>query len=237
MKLIFFLLLAACCSCLESVPGVSSKSGQLKEDPEVRLLEEYTDSLSIGRSGDYKIHLWSSKNRSGWPLTTEFELYEKIGHEWKVIQHHLIEKKGLMPLSPEYADFNNDGFIDLTFVSDDAARGANELRSLFIFDSLQKKLVFIEGSENCSNIRYNSDLDCIDCWAFSGSTTTSFMKIEEDSLIRFACVDQDHSTGQIESHIHLSNGETKTLHEITNTGFSFFARFENYDPVTELCCE
>ncbi len=48
-------------------------------------------------------------------------------------------------------DFNNDGIKDMTYVSAVAARGANEVRRLFIYDKKRDELVYIKNSEDYPN--------------------------------------------------------------------------------------
>ena len=94
-----------------------------------------------------------------------------------------------MDANPEIEDFNNDGLKDITFVSNTAARGANEMRTLLIYDRVNDVLIWVKNSEEFPNLAYNKTLKCIDSWMFHGATTTVFLKLEGDMLKEFAWVD------------------------------------------------
>ncbi|MBL7704216.1 MAG: hypothetical protein JNM21_01600 [Taibaiella sp.] len=134
-----------------------------------------------------------------------------------------------MDLKPHIADFNNDSFMDITFISATAARGSNEVRRLFIYDAEEKKLVSIVNSENYPNMRYNKELDCIDAFLVYGGTSTVFTRIEGDSLKEFASVhnDQYRTVYEIDK-----SGKERQLSKdsITDPG-EIYIRYINYKPL------
>ena len=69
-----------------------------------------------------------------------------------------------MGFEPNISDFNNDNFKDITFISGSAARGANEVRRLFIYDNQNRELISIVNSQNYPNMQYNKELNCIDAF-------------------------------------------------------------------------
>jgi len=97
-------------------------------------------------------------------------------------------KDGISGLQAELADFNNDGYKDVTFVSATAAMGANEIRRLFIYDAVSDSLKFIRNSMDYPNLRYNPKLDCIDGFRVYGGSSTDFLRLQGDSLFMFATV-------------------------------------------------
>jgi hypothetical protein len=54
------------------------------------------------------------------------------------------------------ADFNNDGFKDVTYMSAEAARGANEIRRLFMYNREKDQLVYIKNSDQYPNLEYKT---------------------------------------------------------------------------------
>jgi len=90
---------------------------------------------------------------------------------------------------PKFEDFNNDGLNDLTFISGTAARGANEIRTLLIYEKKSDELLHIKNSADYPNLAYNSRLDCIDAWSFYGGTATVFLRLKGDMLEEFASVE------------------------------------------------
>jgi hypothetical protein len=128
---------------------------------------------------------------------------------------------------PEYGDFNHDGYNDLTMVSATAARGANVVMKLFIFDDERVELVEMKNSQNYPNLRYNRELDCIDAFLVYGGSSTCFLRIRGDSLFEFASVDCFDGLTVKEYGI---NGQERVL--LSDTFFKeVYVRFSNYKPL------
>jgi len=146
--------------------------------------EEFVDSTNIGESGMYKIIIRQLRDADR--VVAEMELFKMEGNNWHLKQKINKEKNGITGLSVSIADFNNDGYNDITYKSEVAARGANELRNLFIFDKKHDSLVFIKNSNIYPNLEYNAELNCIDAWLVYAGSSTVFLKLDHDSLREFA---------------------------------------------------
>lgn len=191
------------------------------------LEEHYVDSLLIGKKGGYKLDFRKYRDDS---VYVNINIYRKNGAEWRHVQNFNFLKDGILSADVEIKDFNNDGFIDFTFKSAIAARGANEIRKLFIFDRAGEKFVYIKNSEDYPNIRYNKDLDCIDGFRVYGGCETVFARIDADSLKEFASVELFD-----ERLIVTTTDESCKRREIRNEkAEESYKRFKTYSPLAEL---
>ena len=134
-------------------------------------------------------------------------------------------------LNAEIKDYNNDNYNDLIFRSGVAARGGNIVQSLVLYSPERKSLNFIKNSENFPNLLYNEKLDCVDAMILTGGVTTSFLKIENDSLNEFANVDQ--RDGRISVSIIEENGKWKEIKNIKDKSEDVMKRFINFNPIEE----
>lgn len=132
-------------------------------------------------------------------------------------------------LFPEIKDFNNDNLNDITFISATAARSANEVRRLFIYDKQKDELISIVNSQEFPNINYNDELDCIDAWRIYGGNSTDFAKIKNDSLIIFASVSNTNYR-IISEYDEFGN---QTILSKDTIIFYEFSRYKNYKPLKE----
>jgi len=190
------------------------------------LVEFFTDDSKVGVPRKNKIEISNFKKSDGNIIEIKFYLLAE-NKEWKLKQTFEFEKDGLLDCDPKLEDFNNDGFKDMTYVSAVAARGANEVRRLFIYDKKKDELIYIKNSENYPNMQYNKELDCIDAWLFHGGTTTVFLKIDEDSLREFASVDNG-----INRTVYLidKNGKEKLLRTDKIKEEDIYVRYNNFNP-------
>lgn len=188
--------------------------------------EVLIDSLKIAKSGEYKIILKQIRTLDS--VYVEFELFKKENLRWKHLQYFSIEKDGITSLDAEFEDFNNDNYNDLTFKRGVAARGANELRSLFVFDKEKEQLIHIKNSNNYPNLRYNAELDCIDAWLIYGGSSTVFLRLEADTLREFAGVSllDTRDVYTIER-----NGKRKMLSQEIIKDSVVYRRYSNYNPL------
>lgn len=147
--------------------------------------EIYIDSNTIGIKGLHKLEVKRIKGKDSIYAAILFS--EKINNNWKIKQHFICEKDGVTGCFPIIKDYNNDGYYDFSYVSGIAARGANEIRTLFIFE--KDSLMLIRNSALYPNIKYNVDIDCIEATAYYGGYTCYFLKLKQDSLALFASVD------------------------------------------------
>ncbi len=198
------------------------------------LVEFFSDDSKIGSRHKNKIEISNFKKtddnipNSNLVVIKFYSLY--AGKQWKLKQTFEFEKDGIGDCDPKLEDFNNDGYKDMTYISADGARGANELRRLFIYDKKKDELVYIKNSENYPNMLYNKKLDCIDAWLFYGGTSTVFLKIDGDSLKEFASV-SDYDGIRTINFID-KDGKEKLLRKdkIKEAGF---ARYKNFNPLEE----
>lgn len=196
-------------------------------------IESFADDSNIGRPRKNKIEIdivarggVDSANR---PNNTAIIKFYSItaSKEWALKQTLEIESYALMSPEPEIEDFNNDKLKDITFISNSAARGANEVRTLLIYDKAKDALLHVKNSEDYPNLAYNKTLNCIDAWLFHGATTTIFLKLDGDMLREFASVD----TG---SHLVVTvidnNGEEREILRKKMKFEDIYTRYRTYNP-------
>ena len=155
----------------------------------IKLEEFFVDSLHIGKKKFDKVEISRFSSSDSFLVVIKF--YSRAGEAWSLNQTFNFPKDDIIGCDPKLSDFNNDGFKDLTYISDVAARGANEVRRLFIYDKVKDRLVYMKNSEDYPNIRYNKTLHCIDAFLVYGGCSTVFLKIKGNKLVEFASVDLD----------------------------------------------
>lgn len=197
------------------------------ETPEETRIEEFTDDKLIGRRKKNKIEIRCFSRGSERFAELKFFRRSEYG-SWIEIQSFKFDKDGVTDCDPAIADFNNDGLKDFTYQSNVAARGANEVRKLFIYDRKHDELVYIKNSEDYPNMVYNERRHCIDAWLFYGATSTVFLKIEGDKLRQFAMV----STG-LERVIEVfdTNGNSHILSRRKMNDQDVYTRYLDFQPV------
>ena len=142
-----------------------------------------------------------------------------------MVQNNYSYETTIMGFEPNISDFTNDGFNDITFISGTAARGANEIRRLFVYDGQKKELIPIINSEDYPNMLYNKELDCIDAFLVYGGCSTVFLNISGDRLKEFARVDL--SDGLTVTVIDKKGKEKIILKDKTNeAGYIRYKRFK-----------
>lgn len=187
------------------------------------LREVFIDSSTIGIKGKYKLDVKSFLSDS---IYVEIKFYEKVNSKWKLNQEFAFLKDGVSGCDVEISDFNNDGLNDMTYKSNIGARGANDIRTLFIFDK-RGKLRRMKNSEQYPNLRYNAKLDCVDAYMVYGGSTTAFLKVENDSLREFANVTSFN--GKREVTITNRLGKQKIIRSDQSEGDEL--RYSNYNPL------
>lgn len=206
-----------------SVFGQSSIPSGVNSNTEI--IETFTDSLNIGEKGKCKIELIKHRVFDNTYIIVKF--YTMGPYYWYIQNTYLYKCDALMDLTPNISDFNNDKFNDITFISATAARGANEVRRLFIYDDYEKKLISIVNSEDYPNMLYNKELDCIDAFLVYGGCSTVFLKINGDSLKEFASVEL--MDGMTVKEIDKNGKESIIFHDRKNK--DEFIRFKAYKPL------
>jgi len=205
------------------------KKDSVKEINEIVLRESFVDSTTIGIKGKYKVELYSYNNMDS--TYVEIKLSEKQSNHWLQKQKIVLPKDGVVSCDPKTIDFNNDKLNDFTFKSSIAARGANEIRTLLIFEKTTGKLKLITNSNNYPNLQYNEVLNCIDAWMVYAGSSTVFLKINHDSLREFAGVEL--YDGYREIYLVDKKGKHKTLKKEKIKDSEVYTRFKNFNPLIE----
>ncbi len=192
-------------------------------------IEFFTDDKRIGRPGKNKIEIRCYSVGSERFAEIKFYTRSEYG-AWLQSQSLKFDKDGVTGCNPIIEDFNNDGLNDFTYESAVAARGANEVRKLFIYDKSQDDLKYIKNSEEYPNLAYNKRLRCIDSFLVYGATSTVFLRIEGDTLKEFASV----STGEERVATvtdKFGNERVLSRKELDPNNFEqIYTRFTTYNP-------
>jgi hypothetical protein len=191
-------------------------------------LEIFKDSASFGKKKKSKILI--TKMESGEKTFVNIYLFKKFKNKWTISDSLILDNIDFPKLNPEITDFNNDGFNDIIFTSGTAARGANNVQTLILYDK-NDKLKWMRNSEYYPNLMYNSKLNCIDALIFTGGLTTVFLKIEKDSLKEFAKVEQ--RDGRIIVKTIDENGKRTEIKNIIDKTKNDFKRFIDFKPLEE----
>lgn len=219
--LLFFFLFANCKK--ENKISVKDDVFEIKDNN----IEVFIDSTNIASKGKYKIEI--TQKTIDTTTSVDFNLFKKVNQEWVNIQKYRLNKCCDIPLITEFSDFNNDGLNDFTIHYSTAGRGANDIRKLFLFSSKTESFFEIINSDSYPNLRYNKKLDCIDALSVYAGSTTTFLKIKNDSLIEFARV--DYMDGLIQSYLIQNGKEIKLNTQKTKGEISEIIKFDNYNPI------
>ncbi|XJR86552.1 XAC2610-related protein [Elizabethkingia anophelis] len=191
--------------------------------------EFFSDSKTIIKPGKYKINITQKNNKT--ESVVSFNLLRKSGSNWSKIQSGSFKKQTNFPLLVTTdEDLNNDGYNDLKISYAQAARGANEIEKLFVFNPKKQKLTEIINSQEYPNLHYNARRNCITSYMFYGGNVTYFLNIKQDKLEGFGKV--EFSNDSIYSYKIKSKQEILLKKEAykSNDGAVFFS---NFDPVEE----
>ena len=156
-------------------------------------------------------------------------IYQRGNGLWTKEQFLEIKSDCYFKFRVKVGDYNNDGYNDITLVTGQAARDANELRTLLLFNKKMETFIPIRNSQDYPNLTYNSKRNCVEAWSFSAGVTTTFLEIQGDSIIKLASVDytggvrEVNKFDKIGSSILLSRDSIKEVDD--------FPRYCNYDPV------
>jgi len=192
-----------------------------------QLEDFFSDSLNVGRKSFNKIEI--SKYRTVDSNYVIIRFFSKGNNRWNLKNEFQFEKDGVTSCDTKLSDFNNDGLNDMTYISNIAARSANEVRRLFIYDKSNDKLIYMKNSEDYPNMLYNKDLNCIDAFLVYGGCSTVFLKISGDSLREFASVElvDGLTVRTYDKH----GKETIIFQDTTNK--AGYIRYKNYQPLKE----
>lgn len=235
MKIILALVIITITSCQNTqeknvTSNIDTSQTALAEtilNDTVKIEELFIDSSTIGRKNQNKVEVYNYSKTDSTYIDIKF--YSKQLNNWKLNQTIHFVKDDITGCDTRLSDFNNDGLNDMTIVSALAARGANEVRRLFIYDKVTDKLIEMKNSENYPNMLYNGDLNCIDAFLVYGGSSTVFLKISGDSLMEFARVE---AMDGITVWEYDKKGKEKIIFQDT-TNKTTYIRFKNYKPLKE----
>ncbi|RSK48312.1 hypothetical protein EI291_11325 [Hymenobacter rigui] len=189
--------------------------------------EIFIDSVSIGRKRENRIDILKYKTSDSVYVVINF--YSKSNSKWKLLNKYKFEKDYLSGIDPVITDFNGDGLNDVTYVSDVAARGSNEIRRLFIYRRESHDLMLVKNSELYPNMLYNKELKCIDALLLHGGCTTVFLKLVNDSLKATASVELSDSV-YVKTYDEGGREKSKVVRA---AGDDEFIRYKNFNPLEE----
>ena len=89
----------------------------------------------------------------------------------------------------------------------------------------------MKNSDHYPNLQYNELINCVDAWLVYGGSSTVFLKIEKDSLRKFAGVSLDNDNREI--YIIDKKGKRKTVKKEIVKDLEVYTRYKNYNPLTE----
>ena len=190
--------------------------------------EYFSDSKTAIKANQYKIEI-TQNNNSKKPVVY-FNLYRKSSKKWLKIQSGNFTKESTSLYVTTDEDLNNDGYNDLKISFAQAARGANEIEKLLIFNPKLQKLIEIVNSQEYPNLHYNSKRNCINSYMFSGSNTTLFFKLRNNKLENFAKV--EFYNDSVYSYKIKKNQEI-LLKKRTYQSSDAAIFFSDFDPITE----
>ena len=229
MKIIlitFLSVLLICCNKSNEENNFKKHSNEVENIAICDTIEFYSDSTNFGAKTKNKIDIYKIVTNQN--TFIKLFLYKKDNSLWVLNDSLKVDGDFINKLNCEISDFNNDNLKDLLFVSGTAARGGNVVQTLVLYSN--EKLKWIKNSENYPNLMYNKKLDCIDAFILTGGNTTCFLKIENDSLTKFARVEQRDEL--ITSEVLEKNGKWKELSKVKDYSEDM-KRFINYNPLQE----
>ena len=186
----------------------------------------FIDSLEIGKKGKFKIQLVKWFGRKEY----SFQLYKKHKNSWSLVQSDSgFLKASDIPFKPLVYDYNGDGFMDLSFHYSSPARINNEMRLIFLFDPNRDRLIHLKGAEQYCNVFYDPENKWLVSQAFHGGSTTTFLRIIDDSINFIASLEAtDHAT-YLTKNI---NVDSTISIQIDTVLFDPYVLFKNFDPIS-----
>lgn len=230
MKLNILIILIFILSCTASPTDNEIKDVSIADttNTNTEIIETFVDSLNIGEKGKNKVELIKHRVFDDTYVIVKFYRKATVPNRWYNANTYIVQCNAMQGLLPNITDFNNDNFNDITFISAQAARGANEVRRLFVYDDYKRALISIVNSEDYPNMLYNKELNCIDAFLFHGGTSTVFARIKGDSLKEFASVHNDSHRTVYEVD---KFGKDKLLRRDKINPEDVYIRYMNYKPL------
>ncbi len=193
---------------------------------DIQLKEFFVDSTTVGKKGMNKLQLSRYSMADSNYVVIQF--FSKRQNKWELRNEFDFSKDDIIACDTKIIDFNNDGLKDMTYISAVAARSANEVRRLFIYNRIYDSLIYIKNSEDYPNMQYNKTLNCIDAMLFHGSSTNVFLRLHNDELREFATINADNEL--VVSEYDKDGNETVIYRKKRNK--AFYVRYKNYKPLT-----
>ncbi len=195
---------------------------------EPELIEQFADSLHIGPKGKAKVEVSKYRLADSNYVTVKF--FIRKGSAWSLRNGLSYPCDAPGGLETQISDFNNDRLNDLTFISAAPARGANEVRRLFIYNDQRQQLIPIINSQDYPNMLYNKQLNCIDAYLVYGGSSTVFARLQGNRLSTFARVDNMDNYRKV--YVIIPSGREKLirkdkLHDPDDANI----RYVNYKPL------
>lgn len=218
----------------EIVSAEATTHGETSDEQEIttedEFIEVFADDSKIGRKGKNKVEILCFDR--GKDRVAEIRFYTlRSDDSWEKRQSFEFVKASAPPCDPEIRDLNNDGFNDFTYWSDSAARGSNELRTLFVYNKKTDKLVHIINSNEYPNLEFNPRSNSLTAWQFHGATTTVFLRIDGNKLNEFASV----GTGsQLVARVIANDGSERVVWREDMPEDDIYTRYQTFDPPKPL---
>ncbi|RZJ88622.1 MAG: hypothetical protein EOO60_10865 [Hymenobacter sp.] len=212
-------------STVKAYKPLQAKTKLTSVAPTAQLKEFFADSLTIGHRKRHKITIANYYTPDSQYVDIRFYA-RQLGH-WKLRSSFHFQKDDLTGIDPVLTDFNHDGLFDFTYASAVAARGANRVQRLFLYDHRHDQLLPIRNAQDYPNLLYNKHLNCLDAFALHGGCTTFFLKISGDSLREFARVDLSDSL-IVRAYDQYGRGKV-LFRNLANT--AEYIRYKNYNPL------
>jgi hypothetical protein len=228
LNILIILIFILSCSASPTDNEIKHVSAANTTNTNTEIIETFVDSLNIGEKGKNKVELIKHSVFDDTYVIVKFYRKATVPNRWYNANTYIVQCNVMQGLLPNITDFNNDNFNDITFISAQAARGANEVRRLFIYDDYERALISIVNSEDYPNMRYNKELNCIDAFLFHGGTSTVFARIKGDSLKEFASVHNDSHRKVYEVD---KFGKDKLLRRDKIKPEEVYIRYINYKPL------
>lgn len=232
MKIIILTILVIFYSCSSSTHDKKEEnpSNSNLTDTNTEIIETFVDSLNIGEKGKNKIELIKHRVFDDTYVIVKFYRKSSAPSNWSIQNTYMYECTALLDLNANIIDYNNDKFNDISFISTQAARSANEVRRLFVYDAYNKELISIVNSESYPNMLYNKELNCIDAFLIHGGSSTVFAKIKGDSLKEFASIHNDSHRTVYEID---ESGKEKLIRKDKINPEDVYIRYINFKPLKE----
>ncbi|MFM2385862.1 MAG: hypothetical protein RL660_619 [Bacteroidota bacterium] len=189
-------------------------------------IEHFVDSLSFGQKKRHKLEIYKVHDTVS--TNAIVLLYVQSGSKWVAVDTVITNAVLINDINACIKDFNGDGFNDVVFTSGMANRGGNNIQTLLLYSKESNRLIWIKNSESYPNLTVNPKLKCINSFILTGGQTTCFLRLQGDSLIEFASVDQ--RDGRIVAEVIDKSGDRKIITDVIDSSGGF-EMFINYDPV------